>query len=243
MIRDSARHRVSARVLVVDDEPQLRLALSRGFDLVGHEVKCVGNGGSALDVLAAGAFDLIVLDLVLPDIDGSEVLRRIREFSDVAVIVLSARATLADKLLLLGLGADDYLVKPFTIDELLARVQAVLRRSEHVSHGEATLAFGDLQVDLARHLVVLDGAPVGVTKTEYRLLAAFVTHPRAVLTHQWLLRSVWGAGFGEESEYLRTFVAQLRRKLADDAHNPRWIETLPGVGYRWLLEPDVTSAV
>ena len=224
-------------MLVVDDEAQLRRALVTALARAGHDAECVADGESALERLAVGSFDLVVLDLNLPGIGGSEVLARLRSFSPVGVIVLSARQAQADKVSLLALGADDYVEKPFTVEEFGARVDAVLRRTRSDDPVSAVLSLDGLEIDFVRSLVVLNGAPVRLTKTEYRLLEVLATHPRRLLTHEWLLRTVWGPGYGRETVYLRTFVAQIRRKLDDDASDPRWIETVPRVGYRWLVEP------
>ncbi len=178
--------------------------------------------------------DLVFLDLGLPDLDGTEVIRRIRSFSDVPIIVLSVRDRQADKVDALDAGADDYVTKPFGVEEVLARLRAAIRRSQAGEPAPATLAFDDLEVDLGRRLVTVRGEPVHLTKTEYALLEALVTNPGKLLTHQWLLSRVWGVGYGEESHYLRVYVRALRRKLGDDASAPRLILTEPGVGYRWI---------
>ena len=180
--------------------------------------------------------DLMFLDLGLPDLDGTEVIKRVRSFSEVPVIVLSVRDRQADKVAALDAGADDYVAKPFGMEEVLARMRAQLRRAQPEETGPAVLRFGDLQVDLARRLVTLAGTPVHLTKTEYALLEAFVTNAGKLLTHQWLLRKVWGRGYGEESQYLRVYVRALRRKLGDRAAAPELILTEPGVGYRWIAE-------
>ncbi|HJS26078.1 MAG TPA: response regulator transcription factor, partial [Actinomycetota bacterium] len=181
--------------------------------------------------------DLVFLDLGLPDLDGTEVIRRIRSFSDVPIIVLSVRDRQADKVDALDAGADDYVTKPFGVEEVLARLRAAIRRSQAGEPGPATLAFDELEIDLGRRLVNVRGRPVHLTKTEYGLLEALVTNPGKLLTHQWLLRRVWGVGYGEESHYLRVYVRALRRKLGDDASAPRLILTEPGVGYRWIAAP------
>ena len=226
-----------ARVLVVDDEPQIRRALRTSLEAHGCEVRTAANGEEA--VLAAGedAPDLVLLDLGLPDIDGTEVIRRVRSFSEVPVIVLSVRDRQHDKVAALDAGADDYVTKPFGMEELLARLRAALRRGPGEEPMAAILAFGSLTVDLGRRLVSLEGERAHLTKTEYALLEALVTHPGKLLTHQWLLRRVWGPGYTRESHYLRVYVRSLRRKLGDVARAPRMILTEPGVGYRWIGEP------
>jgi len=162
------------------------------------------------------------------------VIRRVRSFSQVPIIVLSVRDRQADKVAALDAGADDYVTKPFGVEEVLARARAALRRSHGGEPSPPTLAFGALEVDLGRQLVVREGAPVHLTKTEYALLEAFVTNPGKLLTHRWLLGRVWGPGYSEESHYLRVYVRSLRRKLGDEAAAPRLILTEPGVGYRWI---------
>jgi len=225
-------------ILVVDDEPQILRALRASLGAHGYEVLTAATGEEALARAAASSPDCIVLDLGLPDIDGTEVIRQLRAWSQIPVVVLSARDEQTDKVAALDMGADDYLSKPFGIEELLARVRATLRRSKPSEPGPPVLRFGDLEVDLERHLVRVKGEAIHVTPTEYGLLEAMVTNPGKLLTHQWLLRKVWGRGYGEESHYLRIYVRQLRRKLGDDAANPVYVATEPGVGYRWIFDPE-----
>jgi len=227
-------------VLVVDDDAQIVRALRTGLRARGHDVLTAPNGETALDTLARAGVDLVILDLGLPGIDGIEVIRRLRGWLDVPVIVLSVREAHADKVAALDAGADDYVTKPFSIDELLARMRAVRRRAA----GEAAppvLRFDDLEIDLARRAVHLRGELVRLTPTEYRLLEAMATNAGKLLTHGWLLRKVWGPAYGRESHYVRVYVQQLRRKLDDDPGRPRFILTEPGLGYRWLAEPDRTG--
>ena len=224
------------RILVVDDEPQIRRALRTSLEAHGYAVQTAGTGEEAVLGMAEGSPDLVFLDLGLPDLDGTEVIRRVRSFSEVPVIVLSVRDQQADKVAALDAGADDYVTKPFGMEELLARLRAQLRRAQAEEAEPVVLRFGELQVDLARQLVTLGGEPVHLTRTEYGLLEAFVTNPGKLLTHQWLLREVWGRGYGEESHYLRVYVRALRRKLGDHAAAPALILTEPGVGYRWIAE-------
>jgi two-component system KDP operon response regulator KdpE len=227
-------------VLVVDDDAQIVRALRTGLRARGHDVLTAPNGETALDTLSRAGVDLVILDLGLPGIDGIEVIRRLRGWLDVPVIVLSVREAHADKVAALDAGADDYVTKPFSIDELLARMRAVRRRAA----GEAAppvLRFDDLEVDLARQAVHLRGELVRLTPTEYRLLEAMATNAGKLLTHGWLLRKVWGPAYGRESHYVRVYVQQLRRKLDDDPSRPRFILTEPGLGYRWLAEPDRTG--
>jgi two-component system KDP operon response regulator KdpE len=224
------------RVLVVDDEPQIRRALRTSLEAHGYEVATAGTGEEGVLAAAETAPELVLLDLGLPDLDGTEVIERVRSFSDVPVIVLSVRDRQADKVAALDAGADDYVTKPFGVEELLARLRAALRRTQGEDPGVAVLNFGDLQVDLSRRLVTLGGERVHLTKTEYALLEAMVTNPGKLLTHQWLLRRVWGVGYAEESHYLRVYVRALRKKLGDAAAAPALILTEPGVGYRWIAE-------
>jgi two-component system KDP operon response regulator KdpE len=224
------------KILVVDDEPQIRRALRTSLEAHGYAVETAGAAEQAVVSAAESSPDLVFLDLGLPDLDGTEVIRRIRSFSDVPIIILSVRDRQADKVAALDAGADDYVAKPFGMEEVLARLRAQLRRAQPEDAGPAVLRFGDLEVDLARRLVTLSGDPVHLTKTEYALLEAFVTNPGKLLTHQWLLGKVWGRGYGEESHYLRVYVRALRRKLGDHAAAPALILTEPGVGYRWIAE-------
>ncbi|HYU58456.1 MAG TPA: response regulator transcription factor [Actinomycetota bacterium] len=221
------------RVLVVDDEPQILRALRTSLSARGHEVLVAANGETALDLVASADPDLVVLDLGLPGIDGIEATRRIRSFSTVPIIVLSVREGQADKVAALDAGADDYVTKPFAMEELLARMRAVGRRAGTAEATEPVLRFGPLVVDLPKHRVTRGEEPIHLTPTEWQLLEAFVTHPGKLLTHRWLLGRVWGAGYGEESHYLRVFVAALRKKLEAEPGRPRWLLTEPGVGYRW----------
>jgi two-component system KDP operon response regulator KdpE len=225
-----------SKLLVVDDEPQIRRALRTSLAAHGYAVETAGSGEGALVAAVEAAPDLVLLDLGLPDLDGTEVIRRLRSYSDVPVIVLSVREQQADKVAALDAGADDYVTKPFAMEELLARVRAQLRRTHAEQPAPPLVRFGALEVDLARRLVRLQGEPVHLTPTEYALLEAMVVNPGKLLTHQWLLRKVWGPGYGEQSHYLRVYVRALRRKLGDAAATPALILTEPGVGYRWIAE-------
>ena len=222
------------RILIVDDEPQIRRALRMSLQAHGYEVETAGTGGEGLERAVDTAPDLVFLDLGLPDLDGTEVIRRLRAFSEVPVIVLSVRDQQADKVAALDVGADDYVTKPFGMEELLARLRATLRRAHPEEPAPPVQRFGDVEVDLGKRLVTRAGEPIHLTKTEYGLLEALVTNPGKLLTHQWLLRKVWGQGYGEESHYLRVYVRALRKKLGDDAAAPALILTEPGVGYRWI---------
>jgi two-component system KDP operon response regulator KdpE len=223
-------------VLVVDDEPQIRRAMRTSLAARGNRVETAANGEEALVKVAEVAPELVFLDLGLPDLDGTEVIRRLRSFSDVPVIVLSVRDGQADKVAALDAGADDYVTKPFAMEEVLARMRAQLRRGRGDEAPAPILRFADVEVDLARRLVRVGNDAVHLTKTEWALLEAFVRNPGKLLTHRWLLRTVWGQGYGEESQYLRVYVRSLRRKLGDAASSPRLILTEPGVGYRWVAD-------
>ena len=225
------------KVLVVDDDHQIREALRRGLKARGYEVLGAANGETALDILSGALVDVVVLDLGLPGIDGHDVIRRLRSFSDVPVVVLSVRESQSEKVTALDAGADDYVVKPFGMDELLARMRAALRRARP-EEARPKLRFSELELDLGRHLVRLGGQPVHLTPTEYRLLEALATNAGKLLTHSWLLRRVWGPAYDRESHYVRVYVQQLRQKLRDDPGRPRYIITEPGLGYRWKPEPD-----
>ena len=224
-------------ILVVDDEPQIRRALRTSLEAHGYTVTTVGTGEEGVLGVAEIAPDLVLLDLGLPDIDGTEVVRRVRTFSEVPVIILSVRDGQRDKVSALDAGADDYVTKPFAMEELLARARAALRRRTPEEPSPPVLTFGDLEVDLALLRVTRGGEALHLTPTEYGLLEALVTNPGKLLTHQWLLRKVWGQGYGTETTYLRTYVRALRKKLGDDAAAPALILTEPGVGYRWVAEP------
>ena len=228
------------RVLVIDDEPQILRALRRSLEAQDYDVATAEGGEEGLALAAAHTPNLVVLDLGLPDLEGTEVIKRLRSWTDVPVIVLSVREGRSDKIEALDAGADDYVTKPFDVEELLARMRAALRRTDTDLASEPEIRYGDLRVDLGRRLVRLGDDPVHLTPNEYALLEAMVTNPGKLLTHQWLLRKVWGMGYGNESHYLHVYVRQLRQKLGDDAAMPRFIITEPGVGYRW--SPDASAA-
>jgi two-component system KDP operon response regulator KdpE len=221
-------------VFVIDDEPQIVRALRVGLSASGYEVRSAGNGETALDMMATDSPDVVLLDLGLPGIDGVEVVRRLRGWSAVPVIVLSVRERQADKVAALDAGADDYLTKPFGMDELLARIRVAIRRAG--PSGATTAAVvraGDVEIDLAKRLVKRAGVPVHLTPTEYALLEAMATHPGKLLTHRWLMERAAGGSTAGASQYVRVYVAQLRRKLEADPADPRWILTEPGLGYRF----------
>jgi two-component system KDP operon response regulator KdpE len=218
-------------VLVVDDEIQIRRLLRVSLTASGYTFHEAATGQAGLEQAALLRPDVVVLDLGLPDMDGLEVLRSLREWSSVPVVVLSVRDADADKIALLDAGADDYLSKPFSIGELLARLRVALRHAQPVAE-TAVFRTGSLEVDLTRRLVTVSGRPVKLTATEYALLRLLVQHAGRVLTHRQILRQVWGPQYEEETPYLRVYVAQLRRKLEADPANPALLLTEPGVGYR-----------
>ena len=218
------------RILVVDDEPQIRRALVTALQGHGYAVEAAEDGEDALARIAAWQPDAVVLDLVMPRRDGLDVLRELRTWTELPVIVLSARGQETDKVTALDLGADDYLTKPFGIDELLARLRAVLRRSSPLRDNVITAQH--VSVDLARHVVTVDGQEVHLTPTEFDLLAVLATNAGKVMTHRALLEKVWGGYASENSQQLRVYINYLRRKLERDPHEPTLILTEPGVGYR-----------
>ena len=226
------------RVLVVDDDSQMLKAVTNALSARGYEVLKAGNGETALSLAAEEDLDLVLLDLGLPGIEGHEVIRRLRAWTDLPVIIISVRNSQEEKVAALDAGADDFITKPFGMKELLARMRAVRRRAVSEGELEPVICFDGLEIDLLKKLVKLDGESVHLTPTEYRLLESMATNPGKLLTHTWLLQKVWGPGYGTESNYLRLYVRQLRRKLSDTPSAPRWITTEPGLGYRWLPEPN-----
>ena len=222
------------RILVVEDEAEIRRFVRLSLEREGVEV-------FEADTLARGIVeagtrrpDLVVLDLGLPDGDGVELIRRLRAWSDVPIVVLSARTDEADKVEALDTGADDYLVKPFGAAELLARVRAQLRRRALGAGGETVLEFGDVRLDRAHRTVERAGCAVHLTPIEYRLLAHLAGHPHSVLTHRQLLQAVWGPGHTEDSHYLRVYMATLRKKIERDPAKPAHLVTETGIGYRFV---------
>ena len=223
-------------VAVVEDDSALRRALRTSLRARGFDVHELATGEAAIVLAADGVPEVVLLDLGLPDIDGIDVLARIREFSAVPVIVLTARDRQGEKVRALDAGADDYVTKPFDTEELVARVRAVLRRAPTGPPVATRVRSGGVEIDLALRSVTVDGSVVRLTRTEWLLLEQLVTNPGKLLTHAELLRRVWGTGYGTEHEYLRVYVGQLRKKLGDAASAPRLILTEPGIGYRWIGE-------
>ena len=225
------------RVLVVDDEPAIRRFLHTSLSGHGYQTFEAVDGQEALSAVMAHRPDLVVLDLGLPDMDGIEVTRRLREWTQVPIIIVTVQEQEAAKVAALDAGADDYVTKPFSMGELLARMRAALRRAAAPA-GEPVFSSGELTVDLARRLVSVSGREVQLTPTEYDLLRALVTYAGKVLTHRQLLRQVWGAGYEGETHLLRVNMSNLRHKLEPDATRPYYILTEPGVGYRLRVTGD-----
>jgi len=225
-------------VVLIEDEPQIRRFLRAALTGHGYRLFEAGSGEDGLIEAATRQPDLVILDLGLPDLDGLGVLARLREWTSVPVIVLSARGQERDKIAALDGGADDYVSKPFSVGELLARMRAALRRRDQVGEGAAATTFvvGDLSVDLARRHVLVGDKEIHLTPIEYKLLTTLIRHAGKVLTHRQLLKEVWGPAHTEDSQNLRFYVAQLRRKLEAVPVRPRYLLTEPGVGYRLAAE-------
>jgi two-component system KDP operon response regulator KdpE len=220
------------RVLVVDDEPQIRRALGINLRARGYEVDLAEDGEQALALAASGHPDVVVLDLGLPGINGVEVIRGLRGWSRVPIVVLSVRDAEADKVAALDAGADDYVTKPFGMDELLARLRAALRRTAP-AEDLAVLETPDFTIDLAAKRVIRDGAEIRLTPTEWQLVEVLVRNRGKLVDQRRLLQEVWGPQYGEETNYLRVYLAQIRRKLEPEPSQPRYFITEPGMGYRF----------
>ena len=226
-----------ARVLVVDDEPAILRVVQTNLSRHDFRVETADTGQAALEAHSRFHPDLVLLDLGLPDMDGLEVIREIRTNSSTPIVVLSVRGAERDKVQALDLGADDYLTKPFGVDELLARVRVALRHAARPAQGTAAVFMtGELEVDLEHRRVSVGDREVHLTPTEYSLLTALISHPNKVLTDRMLLQQVWGSAWETEAHYIHVYVARLRKKLEVDAQAPRYIVTEPGVGYRLLAE-------
>ena len=223
------------RILVVDDEPSIIKFLRANLEAKGYEVLVAMNGAEALQTFEMELPDLMILDIMMPKMDGFEVCRRLREWSQTPIIMLSARGDVGDKVKCLDLGADDYITKPFGKDELVARVKAVLRRTESAATVPSQPAFtsSDLEISFAQRQVTIAGKEVKLTPTEYNLLQELVLNAGKVLTHTHLLNKVWGSEYREDTQYLHVFVRRLRAKLEPDPTNPAYIVTVPGVGYQF----------
>ena len=223
------------KILVVDDEPQLIRVLRTGLKSRGYDIRAAADGLAGLELFTDWRPDLVITDLAMPNVDGIEFCRRLREISQVPIIVLSAKGEEKTKVEALDIGADDFVTKPFGIDELLARVRASLRRANAPPINEATqttLDVGDFHVDLESRDVRVRGKEIHLTPKEFDLLIYFIKHPGKVLTHRTLLAAIWGNNYAEQNEYLRVFVGNLRKKLEPDP-TPRYILTEPWIGYRF----------
>jgi two-component system KDP operon response regulator KdpE len=224
-------------ILVIDDEPQILRALRTILSAKGFRVSTAARGEEGLALAAAQTPDVIILDLSLPDLDGIEVCRRLREWSQTPIIVLSVRDTERDKVAALDRGADDYLTKPFGIEELLARVRVALRHSVLLQGGKETvIRSGSLVIDLANHTITRDGTEIKLTATEYKLLAYLAANAGRVLTHQAILSHVWGPADADHTEYLRVYLRQIRKKVETDPERPEVLITEPGIGYRFVVD-------
>jgi two-component system, OmpR family, KDP operon response regulator KdpE len=225
-----------ARILVVDDEPQLTRVLRTGLKSRGYDVRAAADGLAGFEAFNDWHPDLVITDLAMPNVDGLELCRRLRAISQVPIIVLSAKGEEKTKVEALDLGADDYVTKPFGIDELLARVRASLRRASAPATNEATettLDSGDFHVDLETREITVHDKSIHLTPKEFDLLVYFIKHSGKVLTHRTLLAALWGGNYVEQNEYLRVFVGNLRKKIEPDASSPRYILTEPWIGYRF----------
>jgi two-component system KDP operon response regulator KdpE len=227
----------AARILIVDDEPQIRKFLEISLRSQGYAVVEASTGRQGLEQLATQGADLVVLDLGLPDLDGHDVLREIRTWSQLPVIVLSVRATEAEKVRSLDAGANDYVTKPFGVQELMARIRRLLRESGAARDAPPVFDDGSLRFDLPRRRVTLDGLELHFTRKEFALLAMLVREAGRVVTQRHLLRELWGPEHVEDTQYLRVVIGRIRQKLGDDPAHPRYLQTEPGVGYRFLGEP------
>ena len=227
-------------VLVIDDEPQIRKFLDIALRAQGYKVLLAENGEKGLELLALQGADLIILDLGLPDLDGAEVLTELRVWSSVPVIVLSVRSNEEEKVKLLDAGANDYVTKPFSVQELMARIRALLRQHQHAAVESAIFDDGALKIDFARRQVFLQQQLIALTRKEYQLLSLLALHKGQLITQPQILKDLWGPTHQEDTHYLRILVAKLRSKLNDDALQPKYIITEPGVGLRFL--PSAASA-
>lgn len=221
------------RVLIVDDEPQLRRVLRPALAACGYEVLEAATGSDALRAIAASAPDIVVLDLGLPDMDGKDVLAQARAFSPVPIVILSARDREAEKIAALDSGANDYVEKPFSIGEFMARLRAALRQPSHTGGEPSEVESCGLRIDMDKHLVMKNGKAIKLTPKEYDLLTTLARRPGRLLTHSQILCAVWGPAHRQDTQYLRVFIGQLRAKIEDDAAAPKIVLTEPGVGYRF----------
>jgi two-component system KDP operon response regulator KdpE len=221
-------------ILVVDDEPQITRVLRTSLSAQGYEIRVANDGETALEIVKDFAADLVITDLAMPNMNGIELCRNLRKISQVPIVVLSVRGEERSKIEALDSGADDYITKPFSTGELLARVRAALRRSPpNAGAPQTKIEAGDFQIDLDAHSVSVAGHDVHLTPKEFDVLLYMAQHPRKVLTHRAILNAVWGSNSVEQNEYLRVFVGQLRKKLEPEASSPKYILTEPWVGYRF----------
>jgi two-component system, OmpR family, KDP operon response regulator KdpE len=235
---DEAVQDSPATILVVEDEPRLVRLIETLLKSLGHRVVVANDGQTAVELAAVEAPDLVILDILLPgSMDGFEVCQRVRGFSSTPIIMLTARTREPDKLRGFSLGADDYVTKPFSAKELLARVKAVLRRSRGSTEPAGQIQIDDLVINQATYSVSVAGKEISLTPTEYRLLLMLARHPNQVITHDELLSEVWGAEYRDEIAYLRTYIRYLRNKIEPDPSRPRFIKTRSGIGY-YLSAPD-----
>ncbi len=221
------------RVLVVDDEPQIQRSLDINLRAHGYEVTLASTGEAALDAVADGRADLVLLDLGLPGLDGVEVIQGLRGWSSIPIVVLSARTADAAKVAALDAGADDYVTKPFSMSELLARLRAAMRRAQPAGTEEPSVATEHFTIDFVGHRVTADGVPVHLTPTEWAIVQLLARHPGRLVTQRQVLESVWGAAYVHETNYLRVHLAAIRRKLEPNASRPVHFITEPGIGYRF----------
>jgi two-component system, OmpR family, KDP operon response regulator KdpE len=223
------------KILIVDDDPQIRRVLRTTLVVQGYEVADARSGEDALEKLREGKYDLILLDMNMEGMDGIETCREIRASSDVAIVMLTVRDTERDKVSALDAGADDYVTKPFSTPELLARVRAALRRVPSLENGPQVIKAGELELDLQARRIRLRGSSIRLTPKEFELLRYLALHPNIPIPHMKLLQAVWGPDYGEEVEYLRVFINQLRKKIEADPGSPQFILTEPWVGYRFNM--------
>lgn len=223
-------------ILVVDDDPQLVRLVRANLESVGYKVVTATNAGTALELVNIEMPDMIVLDIMLPEVDGYELCERIREFASTPIIMLTAKVEDVDKVRGLKMGADDYITKPFNVQELIARIEAVLRRSQSAEEisGPRTFTGGDVSVDFVQRRVKIREQEVALTLTEYKLLSKLVTNAGRVMLHRELLTGVWGPEYQDELEYLRAYIRHLRQKIEEDPHKPKYILSKPGIGYMFI---------
>jgi two-component system KDP operon response regulator KdpE len=227
---------MNQRILVVDDEPQIRKFLRISLTAQGYDVLEAPGGEDGISKCATDQPNLVILDLGLPDLDGQQVINRIREWSNVPIIVLSVRASDGEKVNALDSGANDYVTKPFSIKELLARIRVAMRAGLQGEGGSPELVVGELVVDVPRHKVFVSGERVRLTRKEFELLKMLAQNAGRIVTHRQILRELWGPAHEDDVHYLRIYIGHLRQKLGDDSANPQYIESEPGVGYRLIMD-------